>query len=151
MPTATQRRNLEIATAGLDALERDLKALIAGDLAKLEEAFAAAGRRGPRDGGCRRGGGLLPQEHQGRERKRDNPRVHDRFFIDLADQDAEGRIVGRLLDEGSQAFGVTERIELPLIFHLQRNPPSSDCEYEIDLRLVAPRWQVGEVEVRDRA
>jgi hypothetical protein len=43
MPTATQRRNLEIATAGLDALERDLKALITGDLAKLEEAFAAAG------------------------------------------------------------------------------------------------------------
>jgi photosystem II stability/assembly factor-like uncharacterized protein len=43
MPTATQKRNLEIATAGLDALERDLKALIAGDLAKLEEAFAAAG------------------------------------------------------------------------------------------------------------
>jgi len=42
MPTATQRRNLEIATAGLDAVERDLKALIAGDLAKLEEAFAAA-------------------------------------------------------------------------------------------------------------
>jgi hypothetical protein len=43
MPTATQRRSLEIATAGLDALERDLKALIAGELAKLEEAFAAAG------------------------------------------------------------------------------------------------------------
>jgi hypothetical protein len=43
MPTTTQRRDLEIATAGLDALERDLKALIAGDLAKLEEAFAAAG------------------------------------------------------------------------------------------------------------
>jgi chromosome segregation ATPase len=43
MPTATQRRDLEIATAGLDALERDLKALIAGDLAKLEEDFAAAG------------------------------------------------------------------------------------------------------------
>lgn len=43
MPTATQRHDLEIATAGLDALERDLKALIAGDLAKLEEAFAAAG------------------------------------------------------------------------------------------------------------
>ncbi len=40
--TATQRRNLEIATAGLDALERDLKALIEGDLAKLEEAFAGA-------------------------------------------------------------------------------------------------------------
>ncbi|HET9225782.1 MAG TPA: glycosyl hydrolase [Thermoanaerobaculia bacterium] len=43
MPTATQRRDLEIAKTGLDALERDLKALIAGDLAKLEEAFAAAG------------------------------------------------------------------------------------------------------------
>jgi hypothetical protein len=43
MPTATLRRDLEIATTGLDALERDLKALIAGDLAKLEEAFAAAG------------------------------------------------------------------------------------------------------------
>ena len=27
MPTATQRRDLEIATAGLDALERDLQAL----------------------------------------------------------------------------------------------------------------------------
>ncbi|HEX3530193.1 MAG TPA: hypothetical protein VH988_24295 [Thermoanaerobaculia bacterium] len=43
MPTATQWRSLEIAKAGLDALECDLKALIAGDLAKLEEAFAAAG------------------------------------------------------------------------------------------------------------
>src|SRR5204863_7102058 len=43
MPTATQRRDLEIATAGLYALERDLQALIAGDLAKLEAAFAAAG------------------------------------------------------------------------------------------------------------
>jgi hypothetical protein len=42
MPTVTQR-DLESATAGLDALERNLKALIAGDLAKLEEAFAAAG------------------------------------------------------------------------------------------------------------
>jgi hypothetical protein len=43
MPTATQRRDLEIATTGLDALERDLKALITGDLARLEDAFAAAG------------------------------------------------------------------------------------------------------------
>jgi len=43
MPTATRRHSLEIAKAGLDALERDLKALIAGDLAKLEEAFATAG------------------------------------------------------------------------------------------------------------
>ncbi len=43
MPTATQRRDLEIARAGLGALESDLKALIAGDLAKLEEDFAAAG------------------------------------------------------------------------------------------------------------
>ena len=40
---STQRRDLEIAKAGLDALERDLKALIAGDLVQLEEAFAAAG------------------------------------------------------------------------------------------------------------
>jgi len=44
---ATQRRELEIAKAGLDALERDLKALIEGDLAKLEEAFAAAGAPWP--------------------------------------------------------------------------------------------------------
>ncbi len=29
--------------AGLDALERDLKALIAGGLAKLEKAFATVG------------------------------------------------------------------------------------------------------------
>ena len=43
MPTTTQRRDLEIAEAGLDALERDLKALILGDLARLEEAFTAAG------------------------------------------------------------------------------------------------------------
>lgn len=43
MPTATQRRNLEIATAGLEALESDLRALLAGELATLEEAFAAAG------------------------------------------------------------------------------------------------------------
>ena len=43
MPTATQRRDLEIATAELDVLERDLKALIAGDLAKLEEDSVAAG------------------------------------------------------------------------------------------------------------
>ena len=43
MPTATQRSSLQIATAGLDAVERDLEALIAGDLAELEEAFAAAG------------------------------------------------------------------------------------------------------------
>jgi hypothetical protein len=43
MPTVTQRRELEMATAGLDVLERDLKALITGELALLEEAFAAAG------------------------------------------------------------------------------------------------------------
>ncbi len=43
MPTATQRKSLEIATAGLESVERDLKALIAGNLARLEEAFAAAG------------------------------------------------------------------------------------------------------------
>jgi hypothetical protein len=43
MPTATQQRSLEIATAGLAALERDLKALITGDRVKLEETFAGAG------------------------------------------------------------------------------------------------------------
>ncbi|HXU33232.1 MAG TPA: glycosyl hydrolase, partial [Thermoanaerobaculia bacterium] len=43
MPTTTQRRDLDIAETGLAALERDLKALIAGDLARLEEAFTAAG------------------------------------------------------------------------------------------------------------
>ena len=43
MPTATQRRDIEIAEAGLGALESDLKALKAGDLARLEEAFTAAG------------------------------------------------------------------------------------------------------------
>ncbi len=43
MPTATQRRDLAIAEAGLEALERDLKVLITGDLARLEVAFTAAG------------------------------------------------------------------------------------------------------------
>lgn len=43
MPTATQRQNLQIATAALDVLERDLQTLLTGDLAQLEKAFAAAG------------------------------------------------------------------------------------------------------------
>jgi hypothetical protein len=43
MPTATQRQSLQIATAALDALERDLQALLTGELARLEQAFAAAG------------------------------------------------------------------------------------------------------------
>jgi hypothetical protein len=43
MPTATQRQSLEVASAALDALERDLRTLLTGDLVRLEEAFAAAG------------------------------------------------------------------------------------------------------------
>ncbi|HEV7669985.1 MAG TPA: glycosyl hydrolase [Thermoanaerobaculia bacterium] len=43
LPTQTQRRDLVAAEAGLDALERDLKSLNLGDLARLEEAFTAAG------------------------------------------------------------------------------------------------------------
>ncbi len=43
MPTATQARDIEIAEAGLGVLERDLKTLIAGDFARLEEAFTVAG------------------------------------------------------------------------------------------------------------
>ena len=43
LPTETQRRDLAVAESGLDALERDLKSLILGDLARLEEAFTAAG------------------------------------------------------------------------------------------------------------
>lgn len=42
-PTETQRRDIAEAERELDALERDLKALILGDLARLEEAFTAAG------------------------------------------------------------------------------------------------------------
>ena len=42
-PTATQRRNLDIAEADLAAVERDLAALIDGRLAALERALAAAG------------------------------------------------------------------------------------------------------------
>jgi hypothetical protein len=43
MPTATQKRDLEVGEAGLAELERELKSLVDGDLARLEEAFAAAG------------------------------------------------------------------------------------------------------------
>jgi hypothetical protein len=43
MPTATQRRDLEIATSEFAALSRDLKALVEGDLARLEAALTAAG------------------------------------------------------------------------------------------------------------
>ena len=42
-PTETQRRDIAEAERELDALERDLKALILGDLARLEDAFTAAG------------------------------------------------------------------------------------------------------------
>jgi hypothetical protein len=43
MPTATQRRDLEVATSGLEAVDRELKALIAGEVARLAAALAAAG------------------------------------------------------------------------------------------------------------
>jgi hypothetical protein len=46
MPTATQRRGREIAPAGLDALERDLNALIAGGGAVDPGATGAVGGRG---------------------------------------------------------------------------------------------------------
>jgi Sortilin, neurotensin receptor 3, len=42
-PTQTQRRDLAAAEAGLDQLESDLKALMLGELAQLEQAFTAAG------------------------------------------------------------------------------------------------------------
>ena len=42
-PTATQRRNVEIAEADLGAVEADLNRLIEGRLAALEAALAAAG------------------------------------------------------------------------------------------------------------
>jgi hypothetical protein len=42
-PTATQRRDVEIATSELGALSRDLEALIGGELAALGTALEAAG------------------------------------------------------------------------------------------------------------
>jgi hypothetical protein len=42
-PTATQRRNIEIAEQDLSSLERELTDLIEGPLMRLEEALAAAG------------------------------------------------------------------------------------------------------------
>jgi hypothetical protein len=42
-PTATQRRNVEIAESELLGVERDLAALIQGRLGALEEALASAG------------------------------------------------------------------------------------------------------------
>jgi hypothetical protein len=43
MPTATQQRDLEIATTDLTSLVRDLKTLVDGDLARLGAALEAAG------------------------------------------------------------------------------------------------------------
>ena len=43
MPTATQQRDLEIAEAGLDQLEKALVTLVENELAELHRAFAAAG------------------------------------------------------------------------------------------------------------
>jgi hypothetical protein len=42
-PTATQRRDLEIAAAGFETLARDLKGLIDGDLVRLKADLEAAG------------------------------------------------------------------------------------------------------------
>jgi uncharacterized coiled-coil protein SlyX len=42
-PTATQRRNIEIASADLEILTRDLKALTEGDLARVKADLEAAG------------------------------------------------------------------------------------------------------------
>jgi photosystem II stability/assembly factor-like uncharacterized protein len=42
-PTATQRRNIDIAQRDLEAVERELAQIIDGRLAELEEALAAAG------------------------------------------------------------------------------------------------------------
>jgi len=43
MPTATHRRDIEIAGSALETLTRDLKALIEGDLARLKTDLEAAG------------------------------------------------------------------------------------------------------------
>ncbi len=43
MPTATQRRDIEIAGGALETLIRDLKALIEGDMARLKADLEAAG------------------------------------------------------------------------------------------------------------
>jgi hypothetical protein len=43
LPTATQRRDVEIATTELAALSRDLDALVSGEMAKLRDALDAAG------------------------------------------------------------------------------------------------------------
>ena len=54
-PTATQRRNVEIAEADLGAVEMELNAIINGELMAIEEALAAAGA--PWTPGRRIGGG----------------------------------------------------------------------------------------------
>jgi hypothetical protein len=43
MPTATQRKDIEIASAELETVSRELQALITGELARLEAALEAAG------------------------------------------------------------------------------------------------------------
>jgi hypothetical protein len=43
MPTATQRRDVEIATSELATLTRDVEALVVGEIAKLRAALEAAG------------------------------------------------------------------------------------------------------------
>ena len=43
MPTATQRRDIEIATTAFEGLVREVTALIDGELARLEADLEAAG------------------------------------------------------------------------------------------------------------
>ena len=43
MPTATQRRDIEVASSALEGLTRDLRALIEGDIARLKADFEAIG------------------------------------------------------------------------------------------------------------
>jgi enamine deaminase RidA (YjgF/YER057c/UK114 family) len=43
MPTATHKRDIEIASGAMEALTRDLKALIEGDLKHLKADLEAAG------------------------------------------------------------------------------------------------------------
>ncbi len=43
MPTATQRRDIDIASSDMDRLARDLEALVSGPLTRLERDLTAAG------------------------------------------------------------------------------------------------------------
>jgi hypothetical protein len=43
MPTATQRRDLELASTQLAGLQQELRAIVTGEIARLEAALEAAG------------------------------------------------------------------------------------------------------------